>query len=42
MNLVRLVDWVCDNWQKPDDGIWEVRGGARPFLYSRVDVLGGD
>lgn len=36
MNLVRLVDWVCDHWQEPDDGIWEVRGGRRPFLYSRV------
>jgi GH15 family glucan-1,4-alpha-glucosidase len=36
MNLVRLVDWVCDHWQEPDEGIWEVRGGRRQFLYSRV------
>ena len=36
MNIVTLVEWVCKNWQKPDEGIWEVRGGARPFLYSRV------
>lgn len=36
MNLVRLVDWVCDHWRRPDEGIWEVRGGRRPFLYSRV------
>ncbi len=36
MNLVRLVDWVCDHWQQPDEGIWEVRGGRRRFLYSRV------
>ena len=35
-NLVRLVDWVCDHWQQPDEGIWEVRSGRRPFLYSRV------
>ena len=35
-NLVRLVDWVCAHWQQPDDSIWEVRGGRRPFLYSRV------
>ena len=35
-NLVRLVDWLCDNWQKPDNGIWEVRGGQREFLYSRL------
>ena len=36
MNIVRLTDWVCQNWKKPDEGIWEVRGGARPFLYSRA------
>ncbi|HTL15866.1 MAG TPA: glycoside hydrolase family 15 protein, partial [Patescibacteria group bacterium] len=36
VNLTRLIDWVCDNWQKPDEGIWEVRGGAHEFLYSRV------
>jgi len=35
-NIVTLVEWVCKNWKKPDDGIWEVRGGARPFLYSRA------
>lgn len=35
-NLVRLIDWVCANWTRPDEGIWEVRGGARQFLYSRV------
>jgi GH15 family glucan-1,4-alpha-glucosidase len=34
--LVYLVDWVCNNWQRPDEGIWEVRGGAREFLHSRV------
>lgn len=35
-NLVRLVDWVSTNWQQPDYGIWEVRGGTYPFLYSRM------
>jgi GH15 family glucan-1,4-alpha-glucosidase len=35
-HLVRLVNWVCANWQRPDDSIWEVRGGPRPFLYSCV------
>jgi len=34
--LTQLIDWVCDNWQRPDEGIWEVRGGAQEFLYSRV------
>ena len=35
-NIARLVDWVCKNWRRPDDGVWEVRGGARQFLYSRA------
>jgi len=35
-NLVTLVDWVCRHWRTPDDGIWEVRGGRKPFLYSRA------
>src|SRR5260221_5709842 len=33
--LRRLVDWLCNHWQRPDDGIWEVRGGSRPFVYSK-------
>jgi GH15 family glucan-1,4-alpha-glucosidase len=35
-NLVSLVDWAGRNWREADKGIWEVRGRARPFLYSRV------
>jgi GH15 family glucan-1,4-alpha-glucosidase len=35
IRLRRLVDWLCNNWQKPDEGIWEVRGGARHFVYSK-------
>jgi pentatricopeptide repeat protein len=31
-----LIDWVCDNWQREDEGIWEVRGGRRHFVYSRL------
>ena len=32
----RLIEWVCDNWRQPDEGIWEVRGGAKEFCQSRV------
>ena len=32
----RLIDWVADNWMKPDDGIWEVRGDQQQFVYSKV------
>ncbi len=35
-NLMRLINWVCDNWHLPDEGIWEVRGGRHEFLYSRL------
>jgi GH15 family glucan-1,4-alpha-glucosidase len=34
--LAQLIEWLCQNWQRPDEGIWEVRGGAHEFLYSRV------
>jgi GH15 family glucan-1,4-alpha-glucosidase len=36
MNVTKLIEWVCQNWRKSDEGIWEVRGGPKPFLYSRV------
>ena len=32
----RLVNWVCDNWQREDQGIWELRGDARPLVHSKV------
>jgi GH15 family glucan-1,4-alpha-glucosidase len=35
-HLRRLINWVCDNWQKPDEGVWEVRGGKQHFLYSKL------
>jgi GH15 family glucan-1,4-alpha-glucosidase len=35
-NLTRLVEWVCENWRKPDHGIWEVRAKKQSFLFSRV------
>ncbi|MFI7702217.1 glycoside hydrolase family 15 protein [Nonomuraea sp. NPDC049480] len=31
-----LVNWVCDNWDQPDEGIWETRGGRKNFVYSRL------
>ncbi|MCU1299296.1 MAG: glycoside hydrolase 15-related protein, partial [Acidobacteriaceae bacterium] len=32
----RVLEWLGKNWQRPDEGIWEVRGGAREFLHSRL------
>ncbi|MBR8839280.1 MAG: glycoside hydrolase family 15 protein [Stigonema ocellatum SAG 48.90 = DSM 106950] len=31
-----LINWVCDNWQQQDQGIWEVRGKEQPFVYSKL------
>jgi GH15 family glucan-1,4-alpha-glucosidase len=36
MDLTRIVDWVCENWDQADEGIWEVRGGRQHFTYSRL------
>ena len=36
LRIRRLVDWVCGNWQREDEGVWEVRGGARHFVYSKL------
>jgi len=32
----RILEWLEKNWQRPDEGIWEVRGGGREFLHSRL------
>jgi GH15 family glucan-1,4-alpha-glucosidase len=31
-----LLQYVEDNWQRPDNGIWEIRGPERHFTHSRV------
>ncbi|MEV0172194.1 glycoside hydrolase family 15 protein [Streptomyces sp. NPDC050803] len=35
-DVCALVDWVCEHWDQPDEGIWETRGGRKNFLYSRL------
>ena len=32
----RIVDYVCSVWNTEDSGIWEVRGGPRHFVYSKL------
>jgi GH15 family glucan-1,4-alpha-glucosidase len=34
--VLKTLDWVCENWRTPDEGIWEVRGGRKEFLHSRL------
>ncbi|MFC4358283.1 glycoside hydrolase family 15 protein [Halobium salinum] len=31
-----IVDYVCEIWDEPDKGIWEVRGEDRHFVYSKL------
>jgi GH15 family glucan-1,4-alpha-glucosidase len=33
--LARIIDWVADNWDQPDEGVWETRGGRQDFTYGR-------
>jgi GH15 family glucan-1,4-alpha-glucosidase len=35
-NLERLLDYVCNNWHRPDEGIWEIRGEPCHFVYSKL------
>ena len=35
-HLHRLLDYVCENWNRPDEGIWEVRGERQHFVYSKM------
>ena len=36
LHLCQQLDWLAQHWQEPDEGIWEVRGGMRHFLHSRL------
>ncbi|MEO3767114.1 glycoside hydrolase family 15 protein [Streptomyces sp. B5E4] len=35
-SLAALLDWLADHWDRPDEGIWETRGGPEDFTYSRL------
>lgn len=30
-----MLNWVCENWDQPEEGIWETRGGRQDFTYGR-------
>ncbi len=34
--IEKQIEFVVNNWQKPDHGIWEVRNQEREFLQSRI------
>ena len=33
--IADTIDWVCEHWDQPDEGIWETRGGRKDFTYGR-------
>ncbi|MGW1799401.1 glycoside hydrolase family 15 protein [Streptomyces sp. NPDC001984] len=33
-----LLEWLRAQWRQPDEGLWEVRGGRRHFVHSKVMV----
>jgi GH15 family glucan-1,4-alpha-glucosidase len=35
-DMEKQIDWLVEHWKEPDEGIWEVRGGKKNFLYSRL------
>lgn len=36
LDLTHQIEWVAQNWDVKDDGIWEIRGKKKKFLYSRM------
>jgi GH15 family glucan-1,4-alpha-glucosidase len=35
-SMESFVEAACDNWKKPDSGIWEIRGGPYHFVHSKL------
>ena len=37
-DLTHIIDWLCEHWDQPDEGIWETRGGQKNFTYGRFQT----
>ena len=37
-DLTHIIDWLCEHWDQPDEGIWETRGGRQNFTYGRLQA----
>jgi len=35
-HLCDILNWLIDNWNQPEEGIWETRGGRQDFTYGRL------
>ena len=36
VKIRKRLEWICENWQLPDAGIWEMRNRQEHFVYSKV------
>ena len=36
LDLARIIEWLSEHWDQPDEGIWETRAGRQHFTYSRL------
>jgi GH15 family glucan-1,4-alpha-glucosidase len=36
LKLRSRLEWVCEHWQEPDAGIWEMRNREEHFVYSKA------
>ena len=37
-SMRKLLDWLCKNWQQPDEGVWEIRDKRQQYVHSRMMV----
>ena len=35
-DMRKMLDWLAENWDQPDEGIWETRGGSKAFMFGRL------
>ena len=38
LEIAAFIDWLCEHWDQPDEGIWETRGGRKNFVYARIQT----
>ncbi len=36
VKIRRRLNWICENWHRPDAGIWEMRNRQEHFVFSKV------
>jgi GH15 family glucan-1,4-alpha-glucosidase len=34
--ICELLEWLAENWDQSEEGIWETRGGRKDFTYGRL------